>query len=220
MNLKGWKNKAYLFIIIGGIQYIILILIATMFYAGGTKSNPGRPGYSFWSNSLSDLGRTIAYSGIHNTTSMIIFTITLTIWGSSLIPFFLAYQSFFKEEKKQKISSRLGSIFGMIAGVCLIGIAFTPADILIAPHMIFVYIGYTAILLVGISYTVAVFLNKNFPRIYFYIFLIFTIIFYVTVSIALIGLSGSETLLATGQKIGRFSTVACFAIAGYGALKR
>ena len=207
MTIKGWKKKAFLFIIIGGIQYIILIFVASVFYAGGTGNNPAIPGYSFWANSLSDLGRTVAYSGLLNTISMVIFTITTSIWGFSLILFFISFRSFFKEQKKLKISSTFGSLFGIVTGMCLIGIAFTPADVLGAPHMFFVYIGYTSILLVGILYTIALYWNQNFPKIYTCTFLIFTIIFFITTLIALVGLGANQELLAIGQKIGRYTTI-------------
>jgi hypothetical protein len=220
MNEKKWTRYSFSFLIFGCIQYIILIFIAMFFYSGGTSSNPSKMGYSFWENSLSDLGRTIAHSGEQNTLSMIFFTVALAIWGVSLIPFFIELRKLFRGGKIEKITSNFGTLFGIIAGICLIGISLTPDDILNAPHMYFVYIGYSSILLIGIFYTIALYLNKKFPKEYTYIFLLFTIIFLITTLIALFGLGESVELLAIGQKIGRFTTVASFAITAYGALKQ
>jgi hypothetical membrane protein len=219
MKLGNREKKAYLFSLIGCIQYIILIFIAMLFYTGGTEDNPKVPGYSFWGNSLSDLGRTVAYSGHLNTTSMIIFSITLIIWAISIIPFFIALRGLFLQEKLQKQLTFIGLIFGIITGISLIGIAFTPDDILDNFHMIFVYIGYTSLFIAGLLYSIAMYLNKEFPRTFMYLFIIFTVVHFITSMMGLVGLASALTLMVIGQKIGRYTTVICFAIVSYGMWK-
>ncbi len=206
--MKDWKQKAYLFEILGCVVYVILIFLAMLFYAGGTYFDPDTPGYSFWSNWLSDLGMTKSYSGKDNTVSMILFSIALTFWAASFFPFFLALRSLFTEDKVEKILSTIGTILGVIAAICLIGIAFTPADILGGPHIIFVYIGYIALLNLGIIYSIALFKSEILPKKYAIIFLVWTIIFINTLTIGVVG-----------QKIGRFTTIICFAYVAYGAWK-
>jgi hypothetical protein len=56
MNLKNWK-RAFIFIIIGSVQYVVLTFIAMLSYAGGSYINHNAPGYSFWSNYFSGLGQ-------------------------------------------------------------------------------------------------------------------------------------------------------------------
>jgi hypothetical membrane protein len=219
MNTEDWKVKAYILEIFGCIQYIILIFVAMLFYAGGTGDNPNIKGYSFWKNSLSDLGRTVAYSGQTNIISMIIFTITLSLWGFSLIPFFSVLPNYANEDSIDKKLSYIGSFFGVLSGICLMGIAFTPDDILDGPHMIFVYIGYTSLVLTGLFYSITFYRNDNIPRIYAYLFAIFAIVQFITSIFGLIGLGSSGTLLATSQKIGRYTVVIFSALIGYGLWK-
>ena len=208
MKLENWKEKAFFFGILGCIVYVILIFLAMVFYPGGTYTNPNAPGYSFWENYLSALGMTKSYSGKNNIVSMILCTFALTFWAVSLIPFFLAMRSLFTEDKLEKRLSTIGSLIGVIAAICLIGIAFTPADIFGGSHIIFVYIGYSAILHLGIIYSITFFKTERLPIQYAIIFLIWTIIYMNTLYLG-----------AVGQKIGRFSTIICFAYVGYGALK-
>ena len=208
MNLENWKQKAYFFAIFGCIVYVILTVLAMVFYPGGTYNNPNSLGYSFGENWLSDLGMTKALSGKDNRASMILYNMALIIWGVSLIPFFLALRSLFTESEIEKKLSTIGSLLGVIAAIGLIGIGLTPIDILYGPHMISAYIGYSAILYLGIIYSIVLFKSERLPIQYSIIFLIWTIIFMNTLSMG-----------AVGQKIGRFSTIICFAYLGYGALK-
>ena len=81
--------------IIGCIQFIILTSIAMIFYKGGTYIDPSTSHYVFWNNYFSDLGRTVAHSGISNTFSFILFTVTLSIWGTFQIPFYIIFPNYF-----------------------------------------------------------------------------------------------------------------------------
>ena len=208
MKLENWKEKAFFFGILGCIIYVILIFLAMVFYPGGTPTNPNTTGYTFWENWLSDLGLIESHSGKNNIVSMILFTIALTFWGVSLIPLFLALRTLFTESKLDKILSTIGSILGIIAGIGLIGIAYTPADILGLLHITFVYIAYLSLFILGVIYSIVLFKSKRLPIQYAITFLIWTILFFLTLSMGIVG-----------QKIGRFSTIVCFAYVGYGALK-
>jgi hypothetical protein len=206
--MEDWKQKVFLFEILGCIIYVVLIFLAMLFYPGGTPTNPDTQGYSFWENWLSDLGLIKSHSGENNIVSMIFFTIALTIWGLSLIPFFLALRTLFTEKQIEKILSTIGSFLGIIAAIGLIGIAYTPADILGLLHIIFVYIAYLSLFILGVLYSITLFRSKILPRQYAIVFLIWTVLFFLTLSMGIIG-----------QKIGRFTTVICFALTGYGLWK-
>ena len=206
--MEDWRQKAFLFDMLGCILYVILIFLAMVFYPGGTPTNPNTQGYTFWENWLSDLGLIESHSGENNIVSMILFTSALTIWGLSLIPFFLALRSLFVDGKVEKAFSTIGSILGVIAGIGLIGIAYTPADILGLLHITFVYIAYLSLFILGVLYSIMLFKTKVLPKQYAIVFLIWTILFFFTLSMGIVG-----------QKIGRFSTIICFAYVGYGSWK-
>ena len=50
MSEKNWREWAFLLIMISSIQWLFLIHIAMLFYAGGTAVDPNAPGYTFWAN--------------------------------------------------------------------------------------------------------------------------------------------------------------------------
>ncbi|MHA1257946.1 MAG: hypothetical protein ACTSPS_20380 [Promethearchaeota archaeon] len=208
MKLENWKQKAYFFAILGCILYVILVVLAMVFYPGGTPTNPNTRGYTFWENFLSDLGRTKAHSGEDNMASMILYNMAVIIWGVSLIPFFLALRLLFTEGKIEKRLSTIGSCLGVIAAIGLIGIGLAPSDILGGPHIISVYVAYIALLHLGIIYSITFFKSEKLPVKYAIVCLIWTLIFMNTITLGIVG-----------QKIGRFSTIICFAYLGYGALK-
>ena len=97
MSERNWREWAFLLGMFGMVQLVILTSIAMFFYAGGTRLNPSAPGYSFWANWFSDLGRTKGYSGKDNTVSMIIFIIATSVRGISLIITAIALPYFFRE---------------------------------------------------------------------------------------------------------------------------
>ncbi|MFX1295672.1 MAG: hypothetical protein ACFFD2_12575, partial [Promethearchaeota archaeon] len=100
MDSQNWKKPVYLFGIFGNVQFIILATIAMFFYAGGHYNNPSAPGYTFWSNFISDLGLTVAYSGTVNIISQTLLWLSAILWGILGISFFLALPSLFKESRK------------------------------------------------------------------------------------------------------------------------
>ncbi len=46
MNVKNWKEVAFVLSIIGCVGYVVLTTIAMFFYGGGSESNPNSPGFS------------------------------------------------------------------------------------------------------------------------------------------------------------------------------
>ncbi|TFG03200.1 MAG: hypothetical protein EU539_12490 [Promethearchaeota archaeon] len=218
MKIENWKEKAYLLEIIGLIIYTGLVVLAMIFYTGGTATNPNYPGYNFWGNTISDSGRSVAYSGQKNTVSMILLSSSLIFIAIVNVPFFLALRHLFLEDKLQKYLSLIGTIFGIIASLSLIGIAFTPADILIEGHMLFVYIRYSCVVFMGVFYSLAMYMNKEFPRRYTLIFIIFTIIFFILSIMGLVGIAFSRTLTVFAQKLGWFATTISFLAISYAGL--
>jgi len=205
--------------LLGQVLFLILVSLAMIFYAGGTRDNPAFLGYSFWGNTISDSGRTIAWSGVLNITSMLFLSSALIVFAIFFIPFYLILSKLFSEGKIEKYASKIGAILGIIFSLSYIGIAFTPADVLYMPHMIFVLIGYICAFVMSVCYTIAFFKNKEFSNSYAIIFALFTIFYFVTQIIAIVGLSSDRNLMVLMQKLGTFVSIGVFFIIGYGIWK-
>jgi hypothetical protein len=205
--------------VLGQVLFVILVFLAMIFYAGGTRDNPALIGYSFWGNTISDSGRIIAWSGLLNTTSMVFLSTALIVYAVFFIPFYIIVSKLFSEGKIEKYASKIGCILGVIFSFSYIGIAFTPADVLYMPHMIFVLIGYVCAFAMSVFFTIAFFKNKEFSNIYAIIFALFTIFYFVTQIIALVGLSSDRNLMVLMQKLGTFVSIGVFFIIGYGIWK-
>ena len=224
MVLKDWKSWSFIFIMVGSLQFIVLTLIAMVYYKGGTYIDPTTPNYLFWNNLFSDLGRTIAHSGLTNRISFTIFTITLLIWGFSHIPFYIAFPFIFRENKKQKQLSKTGSILGVLTGISYMGIALTPSDILNDAHNFFVLMAFSSIFISIIIYSIVIYHNKSYSNFYSYVLVISAIIltiFYISLLLMQdksiqIGLF----IQVVGQKIAMYTLLISGFIQGYGALKK
>ena len=193
MSEKNWKEWAYILMIFGCIQFVILTSLAMILYAGGTAVNKNAPGYSFWANFFSDLGMVKAWSGRDNTISYIIYTVTSTSLGVIFIPFNLAFKHVFNESSKEKKLSKIASLFGIITGIFIVGMAFTPHDIYFMEHFLFVLIAFTALLISIIIYAVVIHSSKSYPHLYSYTYLTFVVIYCIYYVILFGGPDGMTT---------------------------
>ncbi|MFX1317332.1 MAG: hypothetical protein ACFE9T_15825 [Promethearchaeota archaeon] len=223
MILKKWKSWTFVFMMIGILQFIILTFIAMLYYKGGTYIDPTTSGYLFWNNFFSDLGRTIAHSGLDNRISFMIFTITLLIWGFSHIPFYSVLSSYFKENKKQTKLSKTGSILGILTGISYMGIALTPSDTFNDAHNIFVVIAFSSIFFSLIIYSIVIYRNQLFPNFYSYILIISSFILAIYyLFLFLVPDNTTPTGLfihVVGQKVAVYTLLTSGFIQGNGALK-
>jgi len=220
-NLEKWSCALN---IIGCIQFIILTSIAMFFYKGGTYIDPSTSRYVFWYNYFSDLGRTVAHSGISNTFSFILFTVTLSIWGAFQIPFYIIFPSFFRSSKRLKKFYFTGSILGILTGIFYIGIAFTPSDITNLLHNVFVFLGFGSILLSIILYAIVIFKDNNYDNLYATVFTI-TAIILGTYFLILSFSPNSQTtvglyIYVVGQKFMIYTLLICGIVQGFGAIKQ
>jgi hypothetical protein len=218
MNFTNWKKWAYFFQMIGCAQYILFTILGMFFYAGGTYLDPNVPGYSFFSNFISDIGRIVAYSGESNFIAFLFFSIAFFIVGVSLIPAFIAFPGFFKNNRNLKLISIIGSVFGIFTAFCFSGITFAPADINPVGHRFFVYGGFLSGLFPSIFFTINIILKRDYPNIFGLNFMIFTIIL---IGYVILLFAGPNNLIiqVTGQKVVMYSFAMCLFIHGYGAWK-
>jgi magnesium-transporting ATPase (P-type) len=215
------KDRILLGCIAGYVIYALLNILAMVFYPGGTSIDRDRIAYSFFENFFSDLGMARTYSGEPNTLSRLLFTSALILVGIVLIAFFLLLVSYFNETKLEMNSSRIGSAAGILAGIACIGIATTPWDLYLNIHMIFVFALSFALLVVLISYSIAILSNKPYPNLYAWVFMFYA--FILAIYIVLMRVSPDiETasglrIMATGQKILIYSGMLCLFVQVLGA---
>jgi hypothetical protein len=232
MSEKNWRERVFIFGMIGVVQWLILLHIAMLFYAGGTMVNSRAPGYSYWLNFFSDLGRTKAYSGKDNTISMVIFIIAGSVLGLAFILFAITFKYFFNENNMERKLSLIGTVFLIINGVAIFGTTFTPADILQGPHYNFNVIIALSGLIGWILYIIVIFHNKDYSNKYAllmivillagFIYSIFVAIFLNWPQVSFWEISTTEELMfhTVQQKITTFINMSVIFLINYGAWKR
>ena len=221
MTPKNWKNIAYYLAIISSIQSLVLSTIAMFFYTGGNVGNPSSPGYSFFENILSDLGRLYAYSGQFNFVSFIIYNISLFLMGALLIPYFLTVPKLFKGLKEPRWFCIAGSVAGLFLSVMLIGASLTPADLFLDIHLTFGMLAFFVGLPLAILFSVSIITNKEFPNIYAIIYAVLGVVLFIFI-LSMFQDVGSPIItprFAIGQKIVVYTMLTCFFFQGYGARK-
>ncbi len=223
MKFNNWREFVFFLMFLSSILWFILTFIEMMFYSGGTMVNPNSPGYDFFSNFHSDLGRTVSYSGRPNTISYVIFTINNTIFWGSAILFFVAVNNFFREKTKEKWIALVGTIIGVFTCIIFLIVIFLPWDLYYEPHVMLNRIGSLALILVVVLFAVATYLNEDYPNRYFLAYLIYTIIVVIYLVVMFTGpsITSAEGLRiqATWQKILLFAGIITILFQGYGAWK-
>ena len=160
-KFKNWKYLGCFFGIIGCIQFIIITIIAMLFYPGG---------YSFWNNFFSHLGFTkSANNGQPNTISSLLFIITMILGGIFFIPFWLSIRTIFTETKRLRYTTWFGTILGLISCPLLAMVALIPGDIMRDQHLLVTMLFFFFFALGIIVYSIAMLFNKNYDNFYAYI---------------------------------------------------
>ena len=180
MKSKFWivKMPKYSIII-----FCILNIIASLLYPGGTLNDPEQTSYLFTRNFLSDLGTTISYSGAKNTISCILFNTSIFISGFTFIMLFYKVKDLFHF----KLLSNIATLFGILGGVCFIGVACTPADILLDPHIFFAHGIFRCLFISIFFYSILIFKTKGFDNKYGYGFVLFGIMVLIYIFISEVG---------------------------------
>src|SRR5215472_4087008 len=134
-----WQVGVFRIVVVLGLLFYLLITISMLLYPGGTKADPHTQGYSFFTNFLSDLGHTVSLSGQPNIASMVLFILAMILAGIATGLFSLAFTQLFTRPPLTIRLSRLGALCGLIAGICLIGLAVVPEDLSSWLHNFFTY---------------------------------------------------------------------------------
>lgn len=194
-----------------------------LLYPGGTFNDQTSQGYSFFNNFFSDLGMTETRNNASNTTSMVLFTAALTAVGIALAIFFIAFAQLFIGEGSSKWLSTLGAIFGVVAGICFIGVAFTPWNLYLEAHNLFVRWAFRLFLAAVILFIIAAWREKNLPRRFAWVFIVFAVVLTGYVLLLTFGPSvqtrEGQMIQAVGQKIIVYASIMSVLIQALGAYR-
>ncbi len=222
MKYKTKKN-ILIFSIYTLLQFLLFTAIAMILYPGGTKSDHNTTGYDFLNNFFSDLGRTLTFNGEEKKASFYLFTSALISTGISTIAFFLLFPTLFKIKQISYKFSYGAAAGGVITGFAYIGIALTPWDILLQPHLFFVRLSFMSFLFITAFSVAAIFTNPLYPKIYGSVFIVFGIILTGYLYILFFGpnLDSAEGVYiqATAQKIVVYSEIVCLLVQSFGAYR-
>lgn len=84
--------------------FIVLTVVTMAIYPGGTWFSPATRGYPFFRHLLSDLGMTVAYSGMPHSSSMILFVmLAFGVGGADLILSFVLFPRFVRRDVQGKL---------------------------------------------------------------------------------------------------------------------
>ena len=203
MNSSFWQKQVYLYVFIGCGLFVVLTVIAMFIYPGGTYTDGTTVGYNFFHNFFSDLGRVTAPNGQPNTSALILFFSALTLAGMGLVFFFIAFRQFF--QTNQPWVSLIGTLVGVISGLCFVGIACVPYDLNLDLHYQLVFWAFRTFLFAVGIYAYIIFRQDAYPRRYGWIFVAFA--FFLAAYILLlqfgpkVSTPSGLVIQATGQKI-------------------
>lgn len=221
MSRVGQRQRPFRLVIFACAQFILLTFLAMLLYPGGNWTDPHTERYLFLRNFFSDLGLIVAHNGEPNWPAAALFVIALTGAGLGLIAFFLTAPRLFRHSRAALALSRLGSLFGVACGLSYIGVAFTPADRLMAAHVNFVYAAFTSFLVVVIFYGAAIMLHGRYPRRYAAAYALFAVLLAVYLWLLFFGpdirTDSGLVIQATGQKVIAYASVVVMLYQAYGA---
>ena len=220
---KVWGKGPFQLTMMACAQFVVLTAIAMLIYPGGGRADPTSRGYSFFKNFFSELGLTVTRSGTPNTVSAILFVTALTLAGLGLVLFFVAAPQFFWQRRTLRGLSVLGSVFGVISGLCYVGVAFTPANLYPVAHGRFTLWAFQAFLVVAVFYSAATLLNPVYPKVYALVYVLFAALLagYVWLMMNGPGIDTARGVMiqATGQKIIVYAAIVCMFIQSYGVVR-
>jgi hypothetical membrane protein len=205
MSSPFWQQQIYRLVACGCGAFVVLTVLAMIVYPGGLFSGELTQSYDFFRNFFSDLGRIKAVSGESNLPSAILFIAALSIAGTGLICFFIAFRSFFISDQKGRRWSLAGTVIGVASGACFIGIALAPYDLFFQPHYEFVMWAFRTFLLAVGIYAYVIFRQQHYPRSYGWVFVAFALLLAAYLALLTYGPNARTAtglvIQATGQKI-------------------
>ena len=222
MQSSFWRFTAFKIVAVICVLFVVLTAAAMLIYPGGTNTDKTTVGYSFLGNFFSDLGLTIAHNGQTNSMASLMFLVALGSAGGALILFFVAFLQFFVGGARRALSV-LGTLFGLIAGACFIGVALTPANLFGEAHGNFVRGAFFTFLIAVVFYIIAIIRAPDYPSAYAWIFIVFAVLLTVYLGLIFAGPSArtpeGQFIQVTGQKIIAYASIISVFMQSLGALR-
>lgn len=218
---RYWKETFFSICIFGALQFLVMTIVASFFYTGGSHLDPYYNGYTFVWNYVSDLGRTYSLSGNKNLISRIMFSSTVTIAGLSVILYCVAFTHNFKL-KTIPILRIIPLIFGILYGLDYILIAYLPVDIFTTAHNFCVLLSCFLKLVTYIFLIVLMIKDQGYSNIYAYILIfqsVLLLLFGIVMLFALRNIIPFTPTCITGQKVLFYLEAVIFTIQAFGALR-
>ncbi len=171
------KFSAYS-VIVSSILFIILTTIAMFLYPGGYSIEGVKvfvDRYYFNLNFFSDLGMLVTETFQYNYASALLFCVALSIEGIAFLLYAISLPSYFQKGTIQFRFAVVSAFFAVISAIGYIGVAFTPWDILLGPHVLFVFIAFPVSLGYSCFFFIPIFMTKKYPNIFGYMLIVFSI---------------------------------------------
>ena len=180
------------------------------------------PQYSFIYNNLSDMGMLYTFMDELNLLSALMFAVTLTITGTGFLIYVRHFPLIFDPSSTSYKTARKGSIIGIISSAAFIAIGWTPWDVLVIPHMIFVAIGFLFSIVFNIFFAIAILRDKLYPNgfgysLFFYVLVIMGYLLAMILGPPYGSLAG-RVMESLGQKIVIYAQMALLILNSIGLL--
>ena len=222
---NGFKKIAAYGVIISTILFVILTTIAMLVYPGGYSIGGERvfvDSYSFILNFFSDLGQLVTETHQYNTVSAILFGTALTLVGITFFLYALSLPFYFQRKTMQFRIALISAFFAMISAIGFVGVAFTPWDILLGPHVLFVFIAFPLSLGYSLLYFIPIFMTKKYPNIFGYLLIFFSIsmgvyLWFLFGGPSIDGYEG-RVIAAVAQKVIVYLMIILIPLQGWGSL--
>ena len=200
-----WSRIAYQIVIACILGFLALTTLGMFIYPGGTNFDKTTVGYSFFTNFFSDLGRTVAHNGTPNGIASPLFALAMTLAGIGLALFFVSFARLFTRPMWARVVSSIGTVLGVLAGVCFVGVGFTPSNVRGPLHGLFVLSGFILFFLATLFYIAAILGSRAYPHRAALAFVVFAVLLAAYIWLQFNGPRGrsfnATVVQATGQKI-------------------
>jgi hypothetical protein len=127
-------------------QFVVLTFAAMTVFPGGAMYEPEAHRYLFFQNFFSDLGGTFTKKGQSNLFSMVLFIVALCSIGISLVAASPVWKRVIVRQGRAEYFGHAALLLSALSGICYVGIAVTPWNLVLDTHMFFVQAAFTLLL--------------------------------------------------------------------------